>query len=302
MFRGEAMNRRDLLKSLPPILAAHRMPMAFGAADDRVASMARLRPAICAYAYRDALKEKKLTYQDLVRMSVEQGAEGIDCTVYWFPPNPGDDFLLPLRRLAYHMAVDIYSLAISTDLCRAPGPEREAEVEKVKRWVDVAQKLGSSHIRVFGGNVPKGSNEEQSGGWAAETLRRCAEYSGSRGISLGIENHGGITGRAERIIQIVKQADSPWVGINVDTGNFRADGYSQIEMCIPYAVNVQLKTDISVEGGKREPQDWNRILGMFAKAGYKGFLSIEYEAKEDPMTAVPRLMKELRTLTRKYSA
>jgi sugar phosphate isomerase/epimerase len=295
------MNRRDLLKTLPAGLAIARVPSALGVTGRTVESIARLRPAICAYSFRQALQKKTMSYEDLIRLAVELGADGIDCTVYWFPPNPGDDFLLPLRRLAYHMAVDIYSIAISTDLCKPPGAEREAEIEKVKGWVGVAQKLGAGHIRVFGGSVPKGSTEEESAGWAAETLKRCADYSGERGICLGLENHGGITGRAERIIDIVKRANSPWVGINVDTGNFRSDGYSQIEMCIPYAVNVQLKTDIALEAGKREPQDWNRILSMFAKACYKGFLSIEYEAKEDPATAVPRLMKTLRELTRKYS-
>lgn len=288
------MDRRELLMSAPWLAAA------FTASGDTLAGKARFRTAICAYSFRDALKNKTMTYEDLVRLAVDLNVDGLDLTVYWFP-NTSDEFLLPLRRIAYKMGVEIYSISIRTDMCRPEGELREREVAEVRRWVDAAEKLGAGHIRVFGGNVPKTATEEQAAGWAAETLKRSAEYSGSKGIILGLENHGGITERAERIIQIVKQVDSPWVGINLDTGNFRTDGYSQIEMCLPYAVNVQVKTEIRAEGGKREPQDWDRILGMLAKAGYKGYLALEYEAEEDPATAVPRLMKELRRLARKHS-
>jgi len=294
------MNRRQVLKSVP-LLAAYGAPFRSSAGADRLAEVARLRTAICAYSFRDALKNKTMTYDDLVRMAVEQDVDGLDLTVYWFP-NTADEFLLPLRRLAYKNAVDIYSISIRTDMCRPPGELRDRELAEVRRWVDAAEKLGAGHIRVFGGHVPKGATEDAAAGWAAETLDRAAGYSGAKGIILGLENHGGITERAARIIQIVKQVNSPWVGINVDTGNFTADAYSQIEMCLPYAVNVQVKTEIRTGGGKSEPQDWDRIVGILAKSGYKGYLALEYEAKEAAVTAVPRLLKQLRRVTQKYSA
>jgi L-ribulose-5-phosphate 3-epimerase len=293
------MRRRELLKGLP-LVGAFGLPVGLKSGSEKLANIARLRTAICAYSFREALKDKTLTYEDLVRMAVEQDVDGLDLTVYWFP-NTSDEFLLPLRQLAYRMCVEIYSISIRTDMCKPAGDLREKEVAELKRWVDAADKLGASHIRVFGGRIPNGSTEDQAADWAAETLKRCAEYSGSKGVFLGLENHGGITERAETIIRIIKKADSPWVGISVDTGNFSRDGYEQLEMCVPYAVNVQVKTEIRVEAGKREPQDWDRIVGMLAKAGYKGYLALEYEAKEDPATAVPRHMKELRRLVRKYS-
>ena len=103
-------------------------------------------------------------------------------------------------------------------------------------------------------------------------------------------------------VQIVQAVNSPWVGINLDTGNFRDHGYSQIEACIPYAVNVQFKTEIAGDNGKPQKADWNRIMAMFAKAGYKGYLALEYEAKEDAAVAVPRHLRHLHELARKYSA
>jgi sugar phosphate isomerase/epimerase len=73
-------------------------------------------------------------------------------------------------------------------------------------------------------------------------------------------------------------------------------------MCLPYAANVQLKTLIRDQAGKRIESDWDRILRMLAQAGYRGYLALEYEDKEPPETAVPRLIAKLRQLTAKYSA
>ncbi len=290
------MNRRELLKSVP--LAALAWQSAGGAA---AAEKARLRNAICAYSYREELKSRAMTYADLVRIAVETGADGLDLTVYWMPENPPDEFLLSLRRLAFKNAVELYSISIRTELCR-PTPElQEAEIAKVKSWVDVAHKLGAGHIRVFGGAVPKGATEDQAAGYAVSVLKRCAEYAGRRGVILGLENHGGITERAERILQIVKEADSPWVGVNLDTGNFRTDVLRQIEMCIPQAVNVQVKAEMRAEDGSRQPADWDRIVGMLVSGGYRGYLALEYEAKESAVTAVPRLTRQLGEIIRKHS-
>jgi L-ribulose-5-phosphate 3-epimerase len=79
--------------------------------------------------------------------------------------------------------------------------------------------------------------------------------------------------------------NSPWVGINLDTGNFRKHGYARVENCIPHAVTVHLKTSIADEQGQHKKADWDRILRMFATGGYKGYLALEYEEKEDPASA-----------------
>jgi sugar phosphate isomerase/epimerase len=292
------MNRRDFFLTAPALSAFCGAPA--GAAAAESSGGARLKPAICAYSYRNALKNKTMTYQDLVRLTARLGADGIDMTVYWFP-DTSDEFLRPLRRLAYKMAVTIYSIGIDSEMTR-PTPElRQAEVEAIKKWVDVAEKLGAGHIRVFGGSTPKGITEEEAAGWVVEALKRASEYSAKKGVILGLENHGGITGRAESIVKIVKTVDSPWVGINLDAGNFRKQSYEQIGMCLPYAVNVHLKTDIAGEDGKKTASDWDRILKMLAGAGYNGYVALEYEAKESAETAVPALIARLKQLTRKYS-
>jgi sugar phosphate isomerase/epimerase len=117
-----------------------------------------------------------------------------------------------------------------------------------------------------------------------------------------VEDDGGLTTNAGPTVEIVKQVDSPSAGINIDTGNFPKDGYAQVAQCIPYAVNVHFKEYIMAEDGSKQKADWDRLIGMFAKAGYKGYIALEYEEAEAPETAVPRLTADLRRLARKYSA
>lgn len=290
MRHNLAMTRRSVLQL--PALAA--LPAA------AATRKARLKTAICAYSFREALSKKKMTYDDLVHMAVDTGVDGLDLTVYWFP-STGDEFLLPLKALAYRNGVEIYSISIRSDMCRPTAEQRQKELAEVQKWVDVAARLGAGHIRVFGGVVPKGETEDQAARWVVEVLREASAYSGSKGVMLGLENHGGITAKASRIVEMVKAVNSPWVGVNLDTGNFDNDPYGQIAQILPYAVNVQFKMDVR-EGGQRAASDWDRLTRMLAEAGYRGYMALEYEAKEDPATAVPGLLRRLHGLARKYSA
>lgn len=292
------MNRRELLKTLPA--AALALPAA--AAPHQVqGGKARIKTAICAYSFRDALGAGKLTYEDLVDMAVDNGVDGLDLTVYWFPKENIDQFYNSLRRKAFVSAVEIPAIAIRSDLCQKRAADQDQQTAWLNHWVDAADRLGAGHIRIFGGNVPKDSTEDEAAKWVIEILKRSADYAGKKGVILGLENHGGITLEAKRIIEIVEAVDHPFVGINLDTGNFRTNPYEQIQMCIPYAVNSQYKVNIRDDGG-REKSDWDRITKMFADAGYKGYISLEYEAEEDAFTAVPRHLKTMRELAKKYSS
>jgi sugar phosphate isomerase/epimerase len=281
------MNRRNWIKTLAATSLASLPAGAIGGENK-----GRFRPAICAYSFRNQLKAGSMTYADLIRMAADLGADGVDLTAYWLH-DTGDETLFPLRKLAYRSAVAIYTIGISASMAQ-PTPElQSAEVEKVRTWLAVADKLGASHMRVFGGDVPKGASEEQAVAWAVETLRRCADEAAKKGITLGVEDDGGITTNADRTVEIVKKANSPWVGVNLDVGNFPNDAYQQIEMCAPYATNVHFKSQVRI-GHQHQPADWPRILRILGSAGYHGYLALEYELEDDPLHAVRRLVSKMK--------
>jgi sugar phosphate isomerase/epimerase len=290
------MRRRDAIKQLS--LAALSLPVGLNAGAIPQQRKAHLRTSICAYSFRNELAKKTMRYEDLVRLAADLGVDGLDLTVYWFPSTT-DDFLLPLRLLAYRSGIDIQSIGIRTNMCRATPELQDAEVTALKPWLDVAEKLGARHIRVFGGSPPKGTADDQAVPWAVATLKKCAALAASRGMILGVEDDGAFTTNAERLVEIVKQVNSPWVGINLDTGNFPTDGYRQVEMCLPYAVHMHVKSNIS-EQGRRQPTDWDRLFQMVAPV-YRGYMSLEYEGNDDPRKAVPELIGILQTTLRKFA-
>jgi L-ribulose-5-phosphate 3-epimerase len=284
------MRRRDFFPSI--CAAALALP---GTAVAAAGGKPRFRPAICAYSFRDQLKEKSMNYADVIHMAADVGADGVDLTTYWLDTD--DDTLFALKKAAYHSAISIYNLGVRAKMAQ-PTPElRAAEVATVRKWLDVAQRLGAGHIRVFGGAVPKGASEDQAVAWAVETLKLCAQEAATKGITLGLEDDGGITTNAERTVEIVQKTASPWVGINLDVGNFPNDGYNQIAMCAPFATNVHFKSEVHIDH-KNVPADWPRILEILGKSGYRGYLALEYELTERPQTVVPQLMAKMREVIR----
>ncbi len=285
------MTRRELLKSLPASVAVSSRLQA-----KAQATTGRLHSGIVAYSFRKNFANRAMTYEDLIHFAADSGLDGIDTTAYWFP-DTSPAFLAGLRTAAYRNAIQLYSLGVRVRLCQ-PTPElQSAEIESCKKWVDTAERLGAGQVRVFGGAIPTAASEEQAIAWAVEVFKRSSDYAGTKGIVLGLEDDGGLTTTAEPTIEIVKRTGSPFAGINLDTGNFPKNGYAQVALCLPYATGVHLKVEISDENGNKQRPDWPMLAGMFRGAGYRGFLSLEYEGNDNAVNVVPPLLAELKAIT-----
>lgn len=280
------MRRRDCFRVMAGAALASE------ASRVKAAGKGRFHPAICAYSFRNQLKAGTMTYADIIRMAAETGADGVDLTTYWLP-DTNDETLFALRKLAFRSGIALYNIGVRVRLAQPTAELQAAELETVRKWAAVAEKLGASGMRVFGGAVPKGATEDQAVAWAVETLKKAGDEAGKRGITLGVEDDGGITTNADRTVEIVKKATSPWAGINLDIGNFPDNGYAQVELCAPLAVNVHFKTAMHA-GGKKVPADWPRVLEILGVAGYRGFLALEYEEEQDAPTVVPKLIGRMR--------
>jgi sugar phosphate isomerase/epimerase len=113
---------------------------------------------------------------------------------------------------------------------------------------------------------------------------------------LGLEDHGGIVGSADGVLSLIQPAKTDWLGVNLDVGNFQTDDpYEDIRRCAPYAVNVHWKPRLKPRGAvAAQDADWPRIVKILRDANYHGYLALEYESKEDPHTAVPKLLLRTR--------
>jgi sugar phosphate isomerase/epimerase len=99
------------------------------------------------------------------------------------------------------------------------------------------------------------------------------------------------------MLSLVKAVKHEWFGVNMDTGNFHTeDPYADLEKIAPYAVVVQVKTEVRAKDKPKVEADLKRKIEMLRKANYQGYVALEYEASEDPKVAVPRYIQELKKL------
>lgn len=283
-------------------LAANPQARALEAQEPKTDKEARLFVGCCAISYSKYLRSGQMTLEDFIRKGVELELDGVDMTVY-FLKSTEPAYLTSLRHLAFQNAIAFSGAACGASMVQADKTKRAQVLDDIKKWVDVTDQLGASHLRIFGGKLPPGATTEQGIAWCIEVMKAASDYSGKRGITLGLEDHVGITQQAESILAIIHGVDSPFARINLDITHFiptpKADGYAQIEACIPYAS----MTHIRYRFDSGDLIDLDRVWQMFAKAGYKGYMSAEYETeKEDPITGVPRLIGDMRKLSRKYSS
>ncbi|MDB4793333.1 sugar phosphate isomerase/epimerase, partial [bacterium] len=102
----------------------------------------------------------------------------------------------------------------------------------------------------------------------------------------------------EQLLAIVERVnDSPFFGVNFDSGNFRtADPYGDLEKIAPYAVNAQVKVAVSPNNAGKEDADLKRIISILKQANYRGYVVLEYEEKENPRLEIPKYLDQLREL------
>jgi sugar phosphate isomerase/epimerase len=300
------MKRRELFGWTAGAIAAGSASLASPRHAKAIPPLVRKRPShmklsLAAYSYRDYLtgkKSPKLDLFDFVNLAADMALDGVEPTSYYFPEDLTSDYLNRLKLHAFSLGLDISGTAVGNNFCHPPGPKRDEQIKLVERWIDNAAELDAPVIRIFAGNVAKGSTEEQAVAWAIAGIQSVLPYAAKKGIVLALENHGGITATPEQILKLVNAIDSPNFGVNLDTGNFRgSDPYGEIAQLAPYAMNVQVKTEIQRgTGNSKEKADLARIVGILRDAHYSGYVVLEYEAAEDPLAAIPRHTKTLRKL------
>lgn len=258
-----------------------------------------LKLSLAAYTFREQLggKQPTMSMLEFIDKCAEYNLDGCELTSYWFPESITPEYLMQIKQRAFRLGLDISGTAIRNDFCLAPGAERDKWLAHTRDWIGYSAAFGAPVIRVFAGTKPKDSTEEEAVERCVAGMKESLEHAAKHGVFLALENHGGITSTADQLLKIVKQIDSPWFGVNFDSGNFSSgdDPYEQLAKIAPYAINVQIKTEMVI-GGKKEPADLGRIIKILRDANYRGYVVLEYEAPEDPFVAVPRHLEELRKL------
>jgi sugar phosphate isomerase/epimerase len=140
----------------------------------------------------------------------------------------------------------------------------------------------------------KGYTDEDGYGWVIDGLSKCLKTAEKCGVLLCLENHWGLGRTPEGVLRIVEAINSPWLEVLMDTGNFLEDPYDRLEKLAPRTKFVQAKTYYGGGLWYTLDLDYNRIAALLRKHDYTGYISLEFEGKEDPKTAVPKSLAVLR--------
>ena len=256
-----------------------------------------IRISLAAFSLREELTTGDLDLFGFIDWCARIGISGAELTSYYFPETFDLAYLRRLRRRAFDRGVTVTGTAVSNNFCLPPGSEREGHVLHVNQWIDYAAEMFAPHIRIFAGTLPAGVSRERAIGWVADSIRTVLERAEKRGVVVGLENHGGITARAEDHLAICDQVgEHPWFGINLDTGNYHTSPYRQLELAAQRAVNVQFKVEVRGPGGNLVPADFERVREIIVNSGYRGWVALEYEAAGNPRIEIPRHLRRLQSL------
>lgn len=214
-----------------------------------------------------------------------------ELTSYFFPPNADREYFLKLKRHAFLSGVPIVGTAIGNNFTLPDKTKLEKEIRLANQWIDRASIMGANHIRFFAGTKKQIEANPNALTSAITSLKRCAEHASKLGVFIGVENHGQLT--ANQVVEIVEGVDSPWLGVNLDTGNFISDTpYQDLKQCAPLAVNVQYKVKMKQPSGEKIAVDMTSVSQLLTESKYKGHIVLEYE-EENPLENIPNVLTQM---------
>ncbi len=243
--------------------------------------------------------------------AAEMGFDGIEFLLVQMA-SEDNSYLQSLKRRAFHAGLDIMGFSTHQGFVFPDKAQRDAEIEKTIGQIELAYKLGIPTMRLNTGRwrtiqsfddfmanqgmepVLEGYTDDEGFEWVIDAIEKCLPTAEKCGVVLGLENHWGLGRTAEGVMRIVDAVDSEWLQVTADTGNFLERQYEQLEILAPKTFLVQAKTYYG--GGKWYTLDidYNKVAEIFKNSGYKGYISIEFEGNEDPMTAVPKSLNTIR--------
>ncbi len=256
-------------------------------------------------------REQRVEIEDCIDTAARMGFDGVEILEKQMrDQSPG--YLQSLKRRAFSQGLELCGLSTHQGFVSPDAAVRRENVLMTCRSIRLAALLGIPTMRVNTGRwgtsksfddlmankgiEPRlpGHTDDEAFGWVIAALEACLPTAEECGVVLGLENHWGLGRTAEGVMRIVDAIDSPWLRVTLDTGNFLDDIYPQLERIAPRACLVQAKTYFG--GGKWYSLeiDYDRVAAILRKAGYRGWLSLEFEGQEDPATAVPRSLELLR--------
>lgn len=276
-----------------------------------------MKLSVSMWSVVQSVRAGKMDLPGFINFAAEQQVDGVELLDYFWTDEQAEIAQVKKQTAKEDLEIAVYS--ISNDFFHPSAETRARELAALKHGVDVANALEVNLMRVFSGNHKENYALEEGLDWIIEGLSEGADYAQAHGVVLALENHGLMAGRSDQVRHIIDIVDSPALRANLDTGNFLLVGQNPTEAArgladvvalvhlkdfdnapegrtshVYYGLDKQAYTGTVVGEGQ---VDLPAILDILRDAGYDGWLSLEYEGADDPLTVgVPHSLDAARAL------
>jgi L-ribulose-5-phosphate 3-epimerase len=269
------------------------------------------RIAVSTYSYWQFRNKELRSIETCIDLAADQGFDGVEI-LHRQMERENNDYLQRLKRRAFLLGLDLCGFSTHQTFLSPNKETRQKNIDHTIRCIELAYALGIPTMRVNTGTWGtsknfnelmknkgiepplKGYSDEDAYPWVIDGLGACLKAAERCGVTMGLENHWGLGRTAKGVLRIVDAVKSPWLQVTLDTGNFLENIYEQLETLAPRACLVQAKTYYGGGIWYTLDLDYTRIVGILRKAGYRGYVSLEFEGNDNPKTGVPRSLQALR--------
>ena len=270
----------------------------------------RIRLGVSSYSYWHFSAEK-YPIEKVIDHAAELGFDGVEI-LHRQMQEESTTYMNSLKRRAWESGLDLIMLSIHQDFVDPSEAKRQEAVDHTKHCIDLAHQMGIPAIRLntgrwgtirsfddlmaANGQEPAldGYADEDAIGWCVDSIRECLPHAAEAGVVMALENHWGLSTKVDVLLRIHREVGDPWLGINMDTGNYVGDPYPQIEQLAPHATIIQAKTYPGGGVWYTLDLDYPRIAGIVRDAGFQGYISLEMEGEAPAEQAVAESYRVLR--------
>jgi len=279
-----------------------------------------MKLSISMWSVVSAVRQGRIDLPGFIEFAARQqenGARGVELLDYFWRDRAAE-MDKAMRQIA-DAGLELAVYSIGNDFFQ---PEREAwekQLADLKTGVDVANLLNVRTMRVFSGNAKPDYAFEDGFAWIVDGLAAGAHYAESHGVTLALENHGLMAGHSDQVRRVIEAVGSPALRANIDTGNFLLVNQNPTEAAqdlADLAALVHLKDFRRARADETEhiykaldgtaftgavvgqgEVELAAIVKILDDAGYDGWLSLEYEGGDDPLTiGVPQSLQAAQKL------
>tara|TARA_B100000609_G_scaffold105301_1_gene83620 strand:- start:122 stop:1039 length:918 start_codon:yes stop_codon:yes gene_type:complete len=301
------LNRRKFIKDTSILLGGLSLPVASSSLFSSCAKQELFKISLAEWSLHRELFSKKIDHLDFISLAkTEFGISAVEyVNSFFFEKAKDRKYLNKMKSRANDH--NVRSLLIMCDnegnLGDPDKNKRYKAVENHYKWAEAAAFLGCHSIRVNARSDDKLSYDYQLD-LAADGLSRLVDFCSDLEINAIVENHGGLSSNGAWLSALMKKIDHPRVGTLPDFGNFMIqdnewyDRYKGVEELMPFAKAVSAKSHEFDLNGNEVRTDYNKMMEIVLKAGYNGYVGIEYEGDKhseyDGIHLTLKLLKKIK--------